>query len=53
MPTTLQDISHWLLTKGLHIALVDEREGDDRVEFCYEGGIRDFVQYVNGTSATA
>src|SRR3954469_8874175 len=22
MPTTLQDISHWLLTKGLHIALV-------------------------------
>jgi DNA gyrase subunit B len=35
------------LTKGLHIALVDEREGDDRVEFYYEGGIKDFVRHVN------
>ncbi len=35
------------LTRGLHIALVDERTGDDRVEFRYEGGIRDFVAYVN------
>jgi DNA gyrase subunit B len=35
------------LTKGLHICLIDEREGDDRVEFYYEGGIRDFVKHVN------
>jgi DNA gyrase subunit B len=36
------------LTKGLHIALVDEREGETRDEFYAEGGIRDFVAYVNG-----
>jgi DNA gyrase subunit B len=35
------------LTKGLRIVLFDEREGDDRHEFHYEGGIRDFVSYVN------
>jgi DNA gyrase subunit B len=35
------------LTKGLRICLIDEREGDDRVEFYYEGGIRDFVNHVN------
>jgi DNA gyrase subunit B len=35
------------LTKGLRIALVDEREGEDRYEFYAEGGIRDFVAYVN------
>src|SRR3954471_24289087 len=36
------------LTKGLRIALVDEREGETRDEFYAEGGIRDFVAYVNG-----
>ena len=36
------------LTKGLRIALVDEREGESRDEFYAEGGIRDFVAYVNG-----
>ncbi len=35
------------LTKGLRIALVDEREGEHRDEFYAEGGIRDFVAYVN------
>ena len=35
------------LTSGLRIALIDEREGDTRVEFHYEGGIRDFVAHVN------
>jgi DNA gyrase subunit B len=35
------------LTRGLRIALVDEREGEERVEFHYEGGIRDFVMHVN------
>jgi DNA gyrase subunit B len=35
------------LTKGLRIILYDEREGDERHEFHYEGGIRDFVSYVN------
>src|SRR5207245_2427924 len=29
------------------IALVDERAGGETVEFHYEGGIRDFVAYVN------
>ncbi|HEX2495603.1 MAG TPA: DNA topoisomerase (ATP-hydrolyzing) subunit B [Gaiellaceae bacterium] len=35
------------LTRGLRIVLIDEREGEDRHEFHYEGGIKDFVQYVN------
>ena len=35
------------LTRGLRIVIMDEREGEDRYEFHYEGGIRDFVEYVN------
>src|SRR5215471_396748 len=35
------------LTRGLKIVLIDEREGEQRDEFHYEGGIRDFVSYVN------
>jgi DNA gyrase subunit B len=35
------------LTKGLRIILIDEREGEERHEFYAEGGIRDFVGYVN------
>jgi DNA gyrase subunit B len=36
------------LTRGLRIALIDERAGGTTVEFHYEGGIRDFVAHVNG-----
>ena len=35
------------LTKGLHIKLVDERAEGKTVEFHYDGGIRDFVSYIN------
>src|SRR6266566_8706637 len=35
------------LTKGLHIKLVDERAEGKTVEFHYEGGIKDFVAYIN------
>ena len=35
------------LTKGLRIELVDERGSGEQVEFQYEGGIRDFVAYLN------
>jgi DNA gyrase subunit B len=35
------------LTRGLHIKLVDERADGKTVEFHYEGGIRDFVAYIN------
>ena len=35
------------LTRGLAITLVDERGGGHRAEFRYEGGIEDFVRYLN------
>jgi DNA gyrase subunit B len=35
------------LTKGLKITLTDERGEGRKVEFHYEGGIRDFVEYLN------
>ena len=35
------------LTKGLRIALNDERAEGESVIFQYEGGIRDFVAYIN------
>lgn len=36
------------LTKGLRIILKDEREEETRVkDFCYEGGIKEFVAYLN------
>jgi len=35
------------LTRGLRIVLTDEREREERHEFHYEGGIKDFVAYVN------
>jgi DNA gyrase subunit B len=41
------------LTKGLRIVLHDEREGDEKHEFHYEGGIRDFISYVNKTKDPA
>jgi DNA gyrase subunit B len=35
------------LTRGLHIKLTDERADGKTVAFHYEGGIRDFVSYIN------
>src|SRR5216110_372277 len=35
------------LTRGLRIVLTDERAGGETYEFLYEGGIRDFVGYIN------
>ncbi|HEY8723957.1 MAG TPA: DNA topoisomerase (ATP-hydrolyzing) subunit B [Gaiellaceae bacterium] len=35
------------LTKGLRIKFVDERVDGEVVEFHYEGGIKDFVAYIN------
>src|SRR4051812_36842409 len=35
------------LTRGLKITLIDERSGGNKAEFQYEGGIEDFVAYLN------
>jgi DNA gyrase subunit B len=35
------------LTRGLRIVLSDERGVGYEVEFCYQGGIEDFVSYLN------
>jgi DNA gyrase subunit B len=35
------------LTAGLRITITDERAEGQRIEFHYEGGIRDFVSYLN------
>jgi DNA gyrase subunit B len=35
------------LTRGLRITFDDQRAGGERAEFHYEGGIKDFVAYVN------
>jgi DNA gyrase subunit B len=35
------------LTRGLKISLTDERSGGNRVEFQYDGGIEDFVRFLN------
>jgi DNA gyrase subunit B len=35
------------LTRGLRIAFVDERVDGETIEFHYEGGIKDFVSYIN------
>jgi DNA gyrase subunit B len=35
------------LTRGLRITLIDERGSGHRAEFRYEGGIVDFVKYLN------
>jgi DNA gyrase subunit B len=35
------------LTRGLRIVFTDERAGGETLEFYYEGGIKDFVAYVN------
>jgi DNA gyrase subunit B len=40
------------LTRGLKISIVDERAGGHATEFRYEGGIEDFVSYLNENKET-
>ncbi len=40
------------LTRGLKISIVDERAEGHRAEFQYEGGIEDFVSYLNENKET-
>ena len=37
------------LTKGLRIELIDGRAGGERADFKYDGGIRDFIEFVNAS----
>ncbi len=37
------------LNRGLRIELIDERAEGERADFMYEGGIRDFIAYVNAS----
>jgi len=45
LETRLQEMA--FLTAGLRIELIDEREEDKSSVFHYEGGIREFVTYLN------
>jgi len=40
------------LTRGLHISITDERAEGHSAEFRYEGGIEDFVSYLNENKET-
>ena len=41
------------LTRGVHIKIIDERKGDSenfrKIGFCFDGGIKSFVQFLNRT----
>jgi len=45
LSTRLREIA--FLNKGLKINVTDEREEEKEHEFCYEGGIKSFVEYLN------
>ncbi len=45
LKTRLREMA--FLTKGIRIILKDEREEKQEREFYYEGGIKEFVQYLN------
>jgi len=43
------------LNKGVKFIFIDERERDEdrrRIEYCYEGGLADFVRYLNEEKTT-
>lgn len=37
------------LTKGITISIEDKRTDEEPVSFCYEGGIKSYVEYINRT----
>ena len=45
LSTRLREMA--FLNKGLKINISDEREEDKKHAFCYEGGIKSFVEYLN------
>ena len=51
LATRLRELSY--LNKGVTITLTDEREGQEKIEtFHARGGLKEFVQFLNGTKKT-
>ena len=51
LATRLRELSY--LNKGVTISLTDEREGQEKTEtFHARGGLKEFVQFLNGTKKT-
>ncbi len=49
LSTRLRELA--FLNKGLMISIIDKREGGSQNEYHYEGGLKSYVEHLNGTQA--